>query len=159
MSEAEKVKPTISKLLQMKEADLQDLLARRALAIGTDESLAGSFQPKFHYDVKTMGTAEENLREYGEQLFNRLNKSCYDLICGQGSSDSSQRSQVLSAFHLTPADLASALTVLLITHLAVAPPLAVVIASLIVTRVGTAAHGALCDVWSKNLPAAVSAVN
>ena len=139
-----------SSLLQSDEAQLYEELGLRLKAISADESKAGSFEPDVVYDRAQMGL-QDDLAKLGRRIFARWNTECYQLICGKDQGDSADRKEILGALGIGDVALASALSALLVSHFAVAPAIAAVIAAIVAKRFFRPAFEEFCTTWSVGL--------
>ena len=79
----------------------------------------------------------------------------YKLICGSETEDQKDRKDLMKAFSTNDeVTIATALSVLLVTNLGLAPAIAAVVAALLVKRFFRPAYEEFCQTWKKNLPAA-----
>ena len=89
--------------------------------------------------------------EFGRRFFKRWNVETYKFICGDDIEDMIDRRELTEAFSLNDKAVAAALSSLLITHVGLAPALAVIIASLVIKRFSRPGHEEFCKVWKRNL--------
>lgn len=143
-------KPVVEKLLKYDEDELYERLGMTARAMAADPSVAGSFDPIVFYNEPEMEYIE-NAREFGRRLFRRWNVETYKLICGDDIDDMIDREELTAAFIINDTAVAAALSSLLVTHIGLAPPLAVVIASLVIKRFSSPGHDEFCKVWKGRL--------
>jgi hypothetical protein len=152
MSELDQMaRHAVEQLLQSDEDQLFEELAIRNKAILKDPGLAGSFSPKASYDAALMGPMDD-LRKFGRIFFSRLNRDCYNLVCGGEQLDSQEREKVANAFGVGKTEVAAAIAGIMVAHFAIAPAIAAVVAALIVKLFFRNAHGAMCEVWKQKLP-------
>lgn len=143
--------PAIKKLLKSDEEQLYEKLGIRAKAIAEDPTKGSLFEPQVTYDQAQMGL-KEDVMEFGQRLFNRWNMEAYKLICGYDLQDQKDRKDLIKAFSSNDeVTIATALSVLLVTNLGLAPAIAAVVAALLVKRFFRPAHEEFCRVWKKNL--------
>lgn len=149
----EQAQRAIEKLLQSEEGQLYEQLGLRSRAIAEDVAKAGSFEPSITDDtLDTMGLRDE-AQELGRRLFNRWQVEIYNLVCGSAADNQKERKAVLDAIGLGEVAMAASLTGVLISLLGLAPPIAAVVAALVVKRFFRPAHEEICRTWSKHLPA------
>lgn len=142
--------PVIGKLLKYDEDELYEMLGMTARAIAADPSIAGMFDPIVSYNEPEMEFIEST-REFGRRLFKRWNVETYKFICGDDIDDMIDRWELTEAFSINDKTVAAALSTLLITHVGLAPALAVVISSLVIKRFSRPGHEEFCKVWKRNL--------
>jgi hypothetical protein len=142
--------PVIEKLLKLDEDELYERLGVTARAMAADPSVAGSFDPIVLYNEPEMEYIE-NAREFGRRLFRRWNVETYKFICGDDIDDMVDRQELTEAFSINDKAVAAALSSLLVTHVGLAPPLAVVVASLVIRRFARPGHEQFCKVWKSKL--------
>jgi hypothetical protein len=146
--------PAVKKLLKSDEEQLYEKLGIRAKAIAQDPTKGSLFEPQVTYDMAQMGL-KEDVMEFGQRLFNRLNVEGYKLICGSETEDQKDRKDLMKAFSTNDeVTVATALSVLLVTNLGLAPAIAAVVAALLVKRFFRPAYEEFCQTWKKNLSAA-----
>jgi len=143
--------PAAKQLLQSDEDQLYEELAIRQKAILKDPALAGSFSPAAAYNAALMGPMDD-LRNFGKIFFSRLNRDCYDLICGGAGADNQEREKVAKAFGIGKTEVAAAIAGVIVAHFAIAPAIAAVVAALIVKLFFRNAQEAMCEVWKAKLP-------
>jgi len=148
---AQQAQPAVEKLLQAEENQLYEQLGILAKAMAEDPTKGSSFAPEVTYDQAQMGL-KEDVREFGERLFRRLNKEAYKLMCGSDPDDQQARKGLLDAFGVSDVAVAAALSGLIVTQLGVAPAIAAVVAALIVKRFFRPTYEELCALWKKHLP-------
>jgi hypothetical protein len=143
--------PAAKQLLQSDEDQLYEELGIRQKAILRDPGLAGSFSPEASYNAVLMGPMDD-LRNFGKLFFSRLNRDCYDLICGGQQADAKEREKVAKAFGLGKTEVAAAIAGVIVAHFAIAPAIAAVVAALVVKLFFRNAQEAMCQVWKQKLP-------
>ncbi|MGH9632133.1 MAG: hypothetical protein ACRD7E_27830 [Bryobacteraceae bacterium] len=146
----DQIQSAIEDLLASDEAQLFEELAIRNRAMVKDPSVAGSYKPRVSYNAALMGPMDD-LRNFGRRLFNKVNKDCYQLVCGGGDADKQEREKLLDAFKLGKTEVAAAMAALFVAYLNVAPAIAAVLAALVVKLFFKNAHEAMCEVWSEKL--------
>jgi hypothetical protein len=142
--------PVIEKLLQSNENELYERLGMIARAMAADPAIAGSFDPIIAYDDPEKEYIE-NAREFGIRMFRRWNVETYKFICGDDIDDMIDRQELTAAFSVNDKAVAAALSSLLVTHVGLAPPLAAVVASLVIKRFSSPGHEEFCKVWKRKL--------
>lgn len=140
----------VDKLMVSDEQQLFEQLGIRALAISRDPAKGSSFDPRVTYDQSKMGLMEDVI-DFGKRLFSRWNEQAYKLICGSDPKDEKDREELLKAFNVSDGAIAAALSTLLVTHLGLAPAIAVVIAVLVIKRFVRPTYKEFCDTWKKKL--------
>jgi hypothetical protein len=140
----------VKRLLESDPDQLFEELAIRNNAIQKDPALAGSFSPEASYDAAFMGPMGD-LRDFGRIFFTRLNRDCYNLVCGSSQADAQEREKVASAFGLGKTEVAAAIAAVMVVNFGTAPAIAAVVASLVVKLFFRNAHGAMCEVWKQKM--------
>jgi hypothetical protein len=148
----EQAASAIEKLMQSDPDQLYSELGLRQKAILENPQVAGLFDPDISYDAPFAGPLDV-LKEFGQNLFDRLSKSVYDLICGTGSENEEDRKKIEVAISLGATATATALASLLVGSFFLAPAIAAVVATIAVKLFFKATYGAFCDTWKKHLPA------
>jgi hypothetical protein len=146
----ELAKPAVASLFQSDVDQLYEELGIRSKAISTDPATAGVFAPHISYNAPLMGPMD-GLRRFGKLFFNRINKQCHDLVCGEDTKDTAERQKVVAAFKLGKEDVGAAIAALLVGHLGLAPAIAAVVAVLIVKLFFQPAVDSMCQVWTEKL--------
>ena len=148
----EQARPAIEKLMQSDPDQLYAELGLRQNAIGNDAKVAGQFDAAISYNAPFAGPLDI-LKEFGQDLFDRLSKSTYDLACGTGSENEEDRKKLEAAVSLGATAAATTLASLLVSSFFLAPAIAAVVAAIAVKLFFKATYGAFCDTWKKHLPA------
>ncbi|NJD52282.1 MAG: hypothetical protein FIB07_05375 [Candidatus Methanoperedens sp.] len=149
---SKQAEPAVQKLLKSDEEQLYEKLGIRAKAIAQDPTKGSSFEPQVTYDKAQMGL-KEDVMEFGQRLFNRLDLEAYKLICGSETEDTNDRKDLIKAFSTNDeATIAAALSALLVTNLGLAPAIAAVVAVILVKRFFRPVYEEFCQTWKKNLP-------
>lgn len=143
----------IKKLLKSDETQLYETLGIREKAIELNPEKGNSIDPQVTYNQAQMG-AKEDVLELGRNIFDRWALETYKLACGAEDSDLEDRKSLVTASGVSEVAIASAITGLLITQLAVPAALAPVIAAIAVKRFFRPAYEEFCQVWKKRLPLA-----
>ena len=94
---------------------------------------------------------KDDLAKLGKRIFARWNTECFQLICGKNQGDSADRKEILGALGIGDVALASALSALLVSHFAIAPAIAAVIAAIVAKRFFRPAFEEFCSTWSGSL--------
>src|ERR1700730_10982590 len=147
---AKAARPSIDKLLQSDEAQLYEELGMRVKAYQNDLSVGASFSPAVSYQAELMGPLDD-LRLFGKEFFQRVNRQAYELVCGAGLKDAEDRKKLAEAFKIGPGGAAALLAGLLVGHLGLAAGVAAVVAALIVRLFFRPAQEAMCQVWAQKL--------
>jgi hypothetical protein len=145
-----KVEPAIQKLLQSDEDQLYEEIGIRMTAMSEDSLDIADFDPEITIEVAEMGPLED-LQELGRRVMQRWNKSAHELVCGTSDEDSKDRSTLLEAFGVGEIAAGAALATLLVSHLAITPAIASVIAALVMKRFFSPAYEEFCDMWRQKL--------
>lgn len=149
---AAKAQPAVDKLMQFDEAKLYAELGKRLKAIQREPSASADF------DLEIMATNVEalgpwqDLNDFGKRFFDRFNRQAYELVCGADSENTKERQSLLQAFGFGADAVAATLAALLVAHLAIAPAIAAVCATLAIKLFFKPGHAAMCDVWKEKLP-------
>jgi hypothetical protein len=138
------------KLLPADVGALYVELGKRLREVRRNPGSSSAFDMTAESALETMGG--DQLREFGRQFFNRMNKQAYALMCGADSQNSSERDSLLKAFGFGKDAVAPALTALLVVQLGLAPAIATVLAVLAVKLFFEPGYDAMCDAWKKGLP-------
>ena len=149
-------KPELEKLLQSDVNQLYEELGIRVRAIAADPSKSGSFSPQVAYNASLMGPLDD-LRLFGKEFFNRVNRQAYDLVCGSALTDKKDRAKLEEAFKIGPTDVAAFLAGLLVIHFGMAAAAAAVVAALIMKLFFKPGQEAMCAVWKTKLPSPAKA--
>jgi hypothetical protein len=144
--------PAIEKLLQAQPDQLFVELGMRQKAIQADPTQAGLFAPPASANVDFSAPLDV-MKDFGQNLFNRLSKTMYQLACGNDTDNQDERKKLEDAFGLGPAVFATTMATVLVSSFAIAPAIAGVVAALAVKLFGQTVYPAMCDTWKKNLPA------
>ncbi|MEO1083398.1 MAG: hypothetical protein AAFY88_04080 [Acidobacteriota bacterium] len=128
---------------------LFEQIGLRQSAMQRDLSVAAQLSPKVTAADGVL-SAREDLLNLGRRIYKRVSREVYKILCGDGEDDRRDRDALRDALQLTDVALAAALTPVLIS-LAVPPPLAPLIAALLVRRVIVPAAGEVCAFWTEQL--------
>jgi hypothetical protein len=139
------------RLSQTDEAGLESLLGLREQAIKKDDSLKND--PNLHvtYNEALMGPLD-SVRNVGRRVLNVWNKQLFDLVCGSGSADQTDRRAILSSLNLGEAAII-AVVASAVLSLGAPAALAAVLSPLIVKRFILPAKDELCVVWKEQIEA------
>jgi predicted alternative tryptophan synthase beta-subunit len=85
------------------------------------------------------------------RIVRRTNKELHAMVCGEAESDQEDRRSILDAFHLGDDAFASALVAAGIGYCGLSPALSVVVAVILVKRIGRPAMQELCGAWGEAL--------
>jgi hypothetical protein len=146
----EKAESALRKLLQSDEDQLYEEIGIRMSAMSEDSLDVSEFDPTVTIDVSEMGPLDD-LRELGRRMMQRWNRSAHELVCGTSDSDSKDRKTLLEAFGAGEIAVGVALATLLVSHLAITPAIASVIAALVMKRFFTPAYEEFCSMWETKL--------
>lgn len=146
----EEARPAIKDLLQADDRQLYEILGIRIKGVALDPHKAGNFSPEISHAAESMG-ALDDIREFGTIFFSRLNRQCYELVCGEDDANSKERQRIASAFGIGETEVGAAIAAAAVTQLGLAPAIAVVVAALIVKLFFRNAHTAMCQVWKKKV--------
>jgi hydroxymethylpyrimidine/phosphomethylpyrimidine kinase len=149
---SEKALPAVEKLLQSSEDQLYEQLAMRTAAIEENPALAGQFDIVGLDPATHAGRVTDGLKNVGLRIFNRWNREAFNLVCGSETKDKHDRDKLLTAFDMGSAAFASAVASSLVTGFGIAPAIAAVVASIVVTRFLRGAYEEFCTYWQENLP-------
>ena len=141
----------VGRLLQSTEGQLYEQLGIRAKALAADPSIAGNFEPNVAYDGIAMGPLDD-VRELGQRLFRRWNREAYNLVCGSGVDEASDRQKLLDAFGGGDVAVGAALAGLFVAYLGMAPAVAGIVAALTLKHFFRPAYGEFCGLWLEKLP-------
>ncbi len=149
-SEFENAKKAVSRISTLNEDALYSELGKRLRMNQSDPRTAVNFEPEKEPEFETLGF--EQARELGRVFFERVHLQAFNLVCGADAEESKEREQLINAFGIGKEAVASALAAVLVAHLAMAPAVAAVVAVIAIKLFFKPAHGAMCEVWKKNLP-------
>ncbi|MEM8993299.1 MAG: hypothetical protein AAGF23_00775 [Acidobacteriota bacterium] len=133
------------------EDTLFEQIGLRQSAMQRDLGVAAQLSPQVTADDGVL-SAREDLLNLGRRIYRRVSREVHAILCGDDEDDRQDRAALRDALQLTDVALAAALTPVLIS-LAVPPPLAPLIAALLVRRVIVPAAGEVCDFWTEQLEA------
>ncbi|GLI47302.1 hypothetical protein [Methanoculleus bourgensis] len=149
----EAAKPAVINLLQKDEDQLYVELGMRQKAYTQDLSISGSFDPVVMDDIAVLGPMDE-IREFGQRLFNRWTLEAHKLLCGAEKEDVEDIQQLQNAFGIDDVAVAAFLATVLVTQLGIAAALAAVVAAIIVKRFFHPTYEEFCRAWTRHLPEA-----
>lgn len=141
----------VTKLLKADETQLYEILGIRENTIESAPEKRNLLDPPVTYDSAQMG-AKEDVLELGKNIFDRWAFETYKLACGSEETDLEDRKKLVTASGVSEVAIASTITGLLITELAVPAALAPVIAAIAVKRFFRPAYEEFCQVWKKKPP-------
>ena len=124
---------------EMSEDALFAELAYRAQSIGAPDCAP---EPLFF---------GEQLTTLGRRIFKRLHRELHALLCGSAESDKDDRDKLRAAFGIGGDAVTAALVGIMTSSLAIAQPVAVVAAALIVRRLLTPTYLETCAWWGEQL--------
>ena len=137
----------VSKLLSVTDKDQLYLELGKRLAINRiDHRKASDFEPEVEPEFETLGFASD-LKQAGILYFGRVNKQAYELVCGSAADDLKERDSLTKAFGIGPDAVAAALAPILVSHLAIAPAIAAVVAALTMKLFFRPGYDTMCEVW------------
>jgi hypothetical protein len=145
--------PVVAELSQLDDDLLYQQIALRVRGLEQDYGRAGDLRLEVSYQAELMGPLDD-LADFGRRFFERFNRDAYGLVCG--TEDAKEREKIKQAFGLGRQTVGGVIVGLLITHLALAPAVAAVVAALIVRLFLENSYEAMCSVWKDRLPAASS---
>ena len=148
---ASDAQPLLNDLLKAEETQLYEILGIRENAIVADPNKRSLLDPEVTYDQAQMGVKEDVL-ELGKSIFERWAFEAYKLACGSEDADLEDRKKLITSSGVSEVAIASTITGLLITELAVPAAIAPVIAAIAVKRFFRPAYEEFCRVWKKKLP-------
>lgn len=146
--------PVVADMAQLDDDQLYQQLALRVQALAADYERAGDLRLEVSYQPELMGPLDD-LAEFGRRFFERFNRDAYDLVCS--SAEAEERQKVRQAFGIGREAVGGAIVALLVTHLALAPAVATVVAALIIRLFLENSYEAMCSVWGDRLPQAPAA--
>jgi hypothetical protein len=148
--------PAVEELEDKEEDQLYAEIGRRLRMIQLDPKTAADFQPppdiRQKVEIETLGMVDD-MSKIGRRFFDRVNVQAYDLVCGSNPDDLSERQSLLNALGLGKDAAGPVLAALLVSHLALAPIIASVVAALAIRLFFNPVHQQMCDVWKSKLPA------
>lgn len=140
----------VASLVESDESQLYEQLGIRVTAIEQRPEIAGSFSPPIVFDEVAMGSLD-SLRDLGRRIFQRWERSAFDLVCGTTLSDEGDRKTLADAFGVNSTAAAALMATLLVGHFGVAPAIAAVIAAIVVKRFFRPAYQEFCTFWSERI--------
>jgi hypothetical protein len=132
------------------EEGLYRLLGARMKMLERDPSVAGDFSPAMVAPTE-LGITGSDVVEFGREVFLRIASIGRPLICGTEANQGFYLQRILTTLNTNPAAVTTAITTMLVAHLAIAPVVAGVVATLIVGKVAPTSLAALCDAWGAKL--------
>jgi hypothetical protein len=129
---------------------LYRLLGARMKMLERDPSIAGNFAPAMVAPTE-LGFSVPDLLNFGRDAFLRIGALGQPLICGTEANQGFYLQRILSTLNTNPAAVTAAISTLLVAHLAIAPVIAGVVATIIVGKVAPTSLAALCQTWSAKL--------
>jgi len=124
-------------------------LGQRLYAMQQDPSIGGSYSPELPAGIEALG-ATDDLKDFGQRFFKRVNAQAYALVCGVDAENSEERENVLDAFGVGKDAVAPAIAALLVLHLGMAPAISAVVATLILRVFFRPAYESMCEVWGEH---------
>jgi hypothetical protein len=144
----DQARPAVQALMDKDEEQLYQELGLRLRAMQENPALSGSFTPQIDTHLEALGPVED-LKDFGQRFFKRVNKQAYQLICGTEAADSEERENIIDAFGIGREAVAPAIAALLVTHMGMAPAIAAVVTTLILRLVFRNAFESMCEVWGE----------
>jgi tetratricopeptide (TPR) repeat protein len=96
---------------------------------------------------------ESRRRDFGQRLFNRIQREAYELICGSKAESVEKRESLLESFGIkNEMALITCFTSILVPSLGMAAPVAVVVATLLAKSLLKTTYDTLCEAWEASLP-------
>jgi hypothetical protein len=143
--------PVIDQLLDADPDALFEQLGQRASALQDDYALGGEVQSE-SFEIQHL-RIDVDFLALGRTVFDRWSPIAWRLVCGQEDHDKEGRQQFLDVFHanVDAKSVALALTSAL-AAMGVAPPLAPIIALLVVKFALEPTYEATCAAWKARLP-------
>jgi hypothetical protein len=132
------------------EEGLYRLLGARMKMLERDPSVAGDFAPRM-VAASELGITGSDVVEFGREVFLRIASVARPLICGSEANQGFYLQRILSTLNTNPAAVTTAITTMLVAHLAIAPVIAGVVATIIVGKVAPTTLSALCESWGAKL--------
>jgi len=145
----------VQKMLDLDEDTLKAQLGIRAQAIAQDTTARSASLESLEDALSatprgsSLDTADV---DFGDRLFKRLNLKSYNLMCGELFDDKEIQNQLQTAFKESVGKGAGFLTPVLAANLALAYPVAVIIAAMIIKTISSATAETICEVWNEKLP-------
>jgi hypothetical protein len=146
----EEAESAVAPLIESDEPQLYEQLGIRVAAIEQRPEIAGSFDPSIVFDEVAMGPLD-SVRELGRRIFQRWERSAFDLVCGTILTDEGDRKSLADAFGINSTAAAALMATLLVSQFGVAPAIAAVIAAIIVKRFFRPAYQEFCTFWSERI--------
>jgi hypothetical protein len=141
-------KPAMEKLEESDESQLYQELGIRLKAIASNPAIAGSFDPAVTYSASLMGPLDD-VKLFGKKFFEKMSREVYGMVCGGGLTAEEQKKFTEALGN--KADWGTWLAAILVSHWALAPAIAAVVAALIVRLFFKPFHAAMCEVWATKL--------
>jgi hypothetical protein len=141
----------IKLLLQSDVDQLLEQLGMRTAVVTSHLEKSGELNPKItSSDVTAMGI-KDDLRELGEKILKRWERSAFDIMCGSDANDLKARNEIKGAIGLGEAAVIGVLSTGLI-GIGLMPALAPVVAAIVVKKFFNPAYEVFCETWKKRLP-------
>jgi hypothetical protein len=133
------------------------LVARAAQVINADElarggqsRLAQLFDTKLVVDALSRNEDEKNL---GKRIFRRWNRTLHDFACNANAEDRDLKDKLLSAISMKTGGGTAVVAAVLAGYFLVSPPLAAVLAALLIKLILVPAGQEVCQAWAGALNA------
>ncbi|MGZ3215822.1 peptidoglycan recognition protein family protein [Paracoccus sp. T5] len=124
---------------EVSEDELFAELAFRAQSIGKPD---GALEPL---------SLSEQLTALGLRIFKRLHRELHTVLCGSAESDKYDRDKLRAAFGIGGDAVTAALVGIMTSSLAIAQPVAVIVAAIIIRRLLTPTYLETCAWWGEQL--------
>jgi hypothetical protein len=134
-------------LMTFSEDDLMSEAARRLARTMTLPSSAGELDE----DQLQSLAIPKGISAVVRRIARRTSSELHAMVCGDTDEDQEDRRTIRDAFHLGDDAFASALVAVGIGYCGLSPALSVVIAVILVKRIGRPAMQELCEAWGKSL--------
>ncbi len=138
-----------------KELGIKKRFAEMSLMRGgqlnVNADAVGNF--KFDADVLSLGIVADSvakLKQIGKDFFKELSKGAFGVVCGTADGSDALKKVVGQGRDV----IITALTALLVAHLAIAAAVAAIVAAIVVKLFFDAGGKVLCNEWKTSLPAA-----
>jgi hypothetical protein len=140
----------IQKLIQSDENQLLEQLGMRSVVVNRDLKKSAEVELNLSTaDIRAMGI-KDDMKDLGNRILRRWNRSAYDLACGGDPDDAKTRDDLERALGLGEAAAIGVLTGALI-GIGLMVALAPVVATLLVKKFFNPAYGEFCAYWKEKL--------
>ncbi|NES64056.1 MAG: hypothetical protein F6K24_01730 [Okeania sp. SIO2D1] len=145
----------MEKLAQLDEETLEAQLGMQAEDLGDDLTKGASIES---ININTLtavprGPEGNKFIEFGQNLFQRLNREAYDLLCGSDpfGDDGNTMKTIENAYSESSTKAAGILAPILVANLSLTPAIAAIVATLIVQKIAKATEETICSTWQESL--------